>query len=59
MKVELPDGRDLVAARVKETRGNRGEFSWVGEFEDQPGSLFAVTSHRGRVTGFLLHCTEI
>lgn len=28
MKVELPDGRDLVAARVKETRGNRGELSW-------------------------------
>lgn len=53
--VELPDGRILVAARGKEMRGNRGEVSWTGEFEGQPGSLLAMTSHKGRLTGFMHH----
>lgn len=51
--VELPGGRKLVAARTKESRGNRGEVSWAGEFEGQPGSLLVITSHRGQVAGFL------
>ena len=53
VRVELPNGRSIVAGRIKETRGNRGEVSWAGEFEGQPGSLLVMTSHRGKVTGFL------
>jgi hypothetical protein len=57
--IELPDGRTLVAARGKEMRGNRGEVSWTGEFEGQPGSLLAMTSHKGRLTGFIHHGEEV
>lgn len=57
--VELPGGRNLVAARGKEMRGNRGEVSWTGEFEGQPGSLLAMTSYKGRLTGFMNHGEEI
>jgi peptidyl-Asp metalloendopeptidase len=53
VRVDLPNGRSLVAARMKETRGNRGDVSWAGEFEGQPGSLLVMTSHRGKVTGFM------
>jgi peptidyl-Asp metalloendopeptidase len=53
VSVNLPNGRSLVAARMKETRGNRGEVSWAGEFEGQPGSLLVMTLHRGQVAGFL------
>jgi peptidyl-Asp metalloendopeptidase len=53
ISVNLPNGRSLVAARMKETRGNRGEVSWAGEFEGQPGSLLVMTLHRGQLAGFL------
>lgn len=56
--VDLPDGRQLSAHRTHEERGARGEVTWVGEFEDAPGSLLVVTRHRGVVTGFLHHGTE-
>jgi peptidyl-Asp metalloendopeptidase len=59
IKVELPNGRSLTASRLKETRGNRGEISWAGEFEGKPGSLLVVTTHRNRTTGFLHHDDEI
>jgi peptidyl-Asp metalloendopeptidase len=59
IKVEFPDGRSLMASRSKETRGNRGEISWAGEFEGKPGSLLVVTSYRNRTTGFLHHEEEI
>lgn len=56
--VDLPDGRQLAAERTQEDRGTRGEVTWVGEFDDAPGSLLVVTSHRGVVTGFLHHEAE-
>jgi peptidyl-Asp metalloendopeptidase len=59
VRVELPNGRSLVAARTKETRGNHGELSWAGEVEGQPGSLLVMTLHRSKLTGFLHDGTEI
>jgi hypothetical protein len=55
VQVTLPDGRTVTAERRTEERGPRGELSWVGEFEDAPGSLLVVTIHRGAVTGFFHH----
>lgn len=56
--VTLPDGRELAAERRSEERGPRGELTWVGEFEDAPGSLLVVTVHQGAATGFFHHGTE-
>lgn len=56
--VELPDGRQLEAERAREERGARGELTWVGEFENAPGSLLVLTAYRGVVTGFLHHGAE-
>lgn len=55
VEITLPDGRTITAERRSEARGPRGELSWVGEFDDAPGSLLAVTVHRGAVTGFFHH----
>jgi peptidyl-Asp metalloendopeptidase len=55
----LPDGRELVAARKQEFRGNRGERTWVGEFAGEPGSLLSITVHRGMVNGFIHYGTEV
>jgi peptidyl-Asp metalloendopeptidase len=59
IRVTLADGRELDAVRQHDVRGNRGNFSWVGEFEDAPGSLVVVTSHRGVVSGMLHHGSEV
>lgn len=46
LRVQLPDGRELTAARSHEVQGRRGERTWVGEFLGEPGSLLVVTSYK-------------
>jgi hypothetical protein len=60
-RVTLPLGADgrAVAKRQFEFRGPRGETSWVGEFDGQPGSVLTLTAHRGAVTGFLHYNDQI
>ncbi|MGA0103793.1 MAG: hypothetical protein ACO3LH_08775 [Steroidobacteraceae bacterium] len=53
LELTVPGGKTLVASRQQEFVGKRGERSWVGEFDGQPGSLFSVTSFRGNVHGFV------
>lgn len=55
----LADGRVAVAVRQHEFVGRRGERSWLGQFEGQPGSLFSVTSYRGNVHGFMHRGAEV
>jgi hypothetical protein len=59
LRIELSDGRVLVAERRSETAGSGGERSWVGEFEGQPGSVLSLTRYRGQVSGFAHHGAEI
>ncbi|MGA0026382.1 MAG: reprolysin-like metallopeptidase [Steroidobacteraceae bacterium] len=59
LELTVPGGKTLVASRQQEFVGKRGERSWVGEFDGQPGSLFSVTSFRGNVHGFVYHGSDI
>lgn len=57
--VQLADGRVLHATRqrvVEETV--RGRQTWVGTFQDQPGSLAVLSTVRGTTTGFITYGTE-
>ena len=57
---ELPDGRKVHARRqqriVDTARSYQG---WVGTFEEQPGSLAVLGTHRGVTTGFLTYGAEL
>ena len=59
LELPVPGGKTLVASRQQEFMGKRGERSWVGEFDGQPGSLFSVTYFRGNVHGFIYHGADI
>ena len=56
----LPDGREL-RARRQQLVGDRARQSktWVGTFDDQPGSLAVLGTHQGTTTGFLTHGAEL
>lgn len=58
LSIELPDGRVLIADRERDERGPRGEMSWVGSFQDAPGTLLVLTRHQGAITGFFHHDDE-
>lgn len=55
----LADGRVLHATRqrVAEDAG-KGRKSWIGTFEDQPGSFVILTSAKGVTTGFITYGAE-
>ncbi len=55
----LADGRVLHAKRqrVAEDKGQRRK-SWIGTFEDEPGSFVILTKARGVTTGFITYGTE-
>ena len=55
----LADGRVLNARRqrVAEDAG-QGRKSWIGTFDDQPGSFVILTQARGVTTGFITYGTE-
>lgn len=59
ISLTLADGRSAIAVRQHEFVGRRGERSWLGQFEGQPGSLFSVTSYRGNVHGFMHRGAEV
>ncbi len=48
----LPDGARRVASRSRTITHGR-LTSWVGEFEDRPGSLVVMSHRDGETTGFL------
>ncbi len=56
----LSDGRTLRAQRQQTIDDRKGEFkSWVGTFEEQPGSLAVLGTYRGSTTGFISYGAEL
>ena len=56
----LPDGRVLRAQRQQLVDDHSRQLkSWVGTFEEQPGSLAVLGTYRGVTTGFLAYGTEL
>lgn len=56
----LPDGRTLRASRQQVVEDRTRELrTWVGTFEDQPGSLAVLGTYRGATTGFLAYGAEL
>jgi len=55
----LADGRVLHAQRQRITDDKgKGRKSWIGTFEDEPGSFVILTQARGVTTGFITHGAE-
>ncbi len=55
IRVELPDGTLAIAEREREVSRSAGSRSWIGHFDDQPGSILVLTAHRGAVTGSMYY----
>jgi hypothetical protein len=56
----LPDGRTLRARRQQVVDDRARELkTWVGTFEEQPGSLAVLGTYRGATTGFLAYGAEL
>lgn len=56
----LPDGRVIRARRQQFVDDRPRELqSWVGTFEEQPGSLAVLGTYRGVTTGFLAYGAEL
>jgi len=56
----LPDGRVLHAQRQRRIDDRPHELkSWVGTFQDQPGSLAIIGTYKGATTGFLSYGAEL
>ena len=55
----LADGRVLHAKRQRVAEDKaKGQKSWIGTFEDEPGSFVILTKARGVTTGFITYGTE-
>jgi hypothetical protein len=56
----LPDGR-VIHARRQQLVDDRARQvkTWVGTFEEQPGSLAVLGTYRGATTGFLAYGAEL
>lgn len=53
LELTLPDGQRVVATLQRVVSDDaRGTRSWVGTFEDSPGSLVVLSRTKGVVTGF-------
>ena len=60
LKFSLPDGRTLRAQRQQVVDDRARQLkSWIGTFEDQPGSLAVLGTYRGVTTGFLSYGAEL
>lgn len=56
----LPDGRLLQARRQQRLHDPAAQSeAWVGTFDDQPGSIAVLGTHRGVTTGFLAYGAEL
>jgi peptidyl-Asp metalloendopeptidase len=51
--IPLAADRTVVAKRLQEYRGPRGDVTWSGELDKATGSMVVITAHRGAVTGFM------
>jgi hypothetical protein len=57
--IPLADGRVLHATRQRVVQdASHGWQSWIGKFEDQPGSLAVLSRARGVTTGFITYGAE-
>lgn len=57
---QLPDGRTLRAQRQQLVDDRARQLkTWVGTFEEQPGSLAVLGTYRGATTGFLAYGVEL
>jgi hypothetical protein len=60
LSFSLADGRTLHAKRQRLVDDRARELkSWIGTFEDQPGSLVVLGTYRGATTGFLSYGAEL
>lgn len=59
LKFQLADGRVLHAMRKRLISDPRRGESWVGEFENAPGSLMVLTRYRGVTTGFFHYGPDV
>lgn len=57
--VTLEDGRTVVARRQRDEARSSGSRSWVGAFDDAPGSVMVLTQNRGMVSGFIQRGTAL
>jgi hypothetical protein len=56
----LPDGRVIHARRQQLVDDRSRQLkTWVGTFEEQPGSLAVLGTYRGATTGFLAYGAEV
>ncbi|HXW09282.1 MAG TPA: hypothetical protein VD737_01585, partial [Steroidobacteraceae bacterium] len=56
----LPDGRVIHARRQQVVDDRARQLkTWVGTFEEQPGSLAVLGTYRGATTGFLAYGAEV
>jgi peptidyl-Asp metalloendopeptidase len=56
----LPDGRTIHARRQQLIDDRARQLkTWVGTFEEQPGSLAVLGTYRGATTGFLAYGAEL
>jgi hypothetical protein len=59
MSFALPDGRVLSATRQRTADDkSKGRKSWIGTFEEQPGSIAVLTTYKGVTTGFVTFGAE-
>ena len=59
LQIPLADGRVLYATRQRVVAdAARGRQSWIGTFQDQPGSLVVLSRARGVTTGFITYGAE-
>lgn len=55
----LSDGRVIEAKRQRvDVNRVKSQMSWVGTFEEQPGSIVVMTTHKGVTTGFVTYGAE-
>ena len=53
LSLTLADGRTIEARLQRVSKNDKaGRQSWVGTFDDSPGSVLVLTRHKGVVTGF-------
>ncbi|MGA1371538.1 MAG: M12 family metallo-peptidase [Pseudomonadales bacterium] len=57
--VNLPGNKQLHAIRRASAKSPNGAMSMTGDFTGAPGGFFALTEHKGLVTGFLQTAFEL
>ena len=58
LHIKLFNGETVVAERQRTVIGKRKTMSWIGEVIGYPGSVVALTKHKGAVTGTISFGSE-